>query len=73
MLCGNLQDASDDINAALSMTPDDGELYLYRAALNKMRYRPDDAKADALKAIELGVDKKRAAQFLDKQSNSKSK
>ena len=55
------------------MTPDDGELYLYRAALNKMRYRPDDAKADALKAIELGVDKKRAAQFLDKQSNSKSK
>ncbi len=73
MLCGNLQNASDDINAALSMTPDDGELYLYRAALNKMRYRPDDAKADALKAIELGVDKKRAAQFLDKQSNSKSK
>lgn len=65
LLSGNLQEASDDINSALKLTPDDGELYLYRAALNKMRYRPDDAKADALRAVELGVERKRATQFLD--------
>lgn len=65
LLCGNLQEASDDINSALELAPDDGELYLYRAALNKMRYRPADAKADALKAVELGVERKRASQFLE--------
>lgn len=64
LLTGSLQEASDDINTALEMTPFDGELYLYRAALNKMRYRPADADADARRAVELGVDKVRATQFL---------
>lgn len=59
-----LQEASDDINSALALNPDDGELYLYRAALNKMRFRPGDAEADARKAVELGVDKARAMQYL---------
>lgn len=67
LLTGSLQEASDDINSALAITPADGELYLYRAALNKMRYRPSDAEADARKAVELGVDKTRATQFLSNQ------
>ncbi|MBD5335502.1 MAG: tetratricopeptide repeat protein [Bacteroides sp.] len=66
LLTGSLQEASDDINAALELTPDDGELFLYRAALNKMRYRPADAEADARRAVELGVDKGRASKFLSK-------
>lgn len=66
LLTDALQDASNDINSALALAPDDGELYLYRAALNKMRFRPDDAEADARKAMELGVDKTRVAQFLSK-------
>lgn len=59
-----LQEASDDINSALALNPDDGELYLYRAALNKMRFRPADAETDARKAVSLGVDKARAMQYL---------
>ncbi len=66
LLTDALQDASNDINSALALAPDDGELYLYRAALNKMRFRPDDAEADARKAMELGVDKARVTQFLSK-------
>ncbi len=64
LMTGNLQDAADDIAAALELAPDDGELYLYRAALNKMHFRPDDARKDARKAIELGVDPARAKEFL---------
>ena len=66
LLTDRLQEASDDLNTALSLPPDDGELYLYRSALNKMRYRPKDSEADALKAIELGVDKNRVEQLLGK-------
>lgn len=61
---GNLQDASDDLQEALELDPDDGELYLYRAALNKLRYRPEDARRDARKAVSLGISEQRAAQFL---------
>ena len=60
----DLPEAASDIAEALSLAPDDGELYLYRAALNKMHYRPDDARREARMAIELGVDPARAAQFL---------
>ncbi|MCM1138419.1 MAG: tetratricopeptide repeat protein [Duncaniella sp.] len=66
LMTGNLQEASDDIAAALELSPDDGELYLYRAALNKMRYRPADATADAKRAIELGVDPRRAQPLMGK-------
>lgn len=64
LMTGDLQDAADDIAAALELAPDDGELYLYRAALNKMHFRPDDARKDARKAIDLGVDPARAKEFL---------
>jgi len=64
LMTGELQEASNDIAAALEKSPADGELYLYRAALNKMRFRPDDARKDALRAIELGVEPSRAEQFI---------
>lgn len=64
LMTQRLQEASDDIASALEKAPDDGELYLYRAALNKMRYRPDDAKADAQRAVELGIDMERAREFI---------
>lgn len=67
LMTNHLQEASDDIAAALELTPDDGELYLYRAALNKMRFRPADATADAKKAIELGIDPRRALPLMEKQ------
>lgn len=66
LMAGHIQEAADDINTAISMSPDDGELYLYRAVLNKMRYRPDDAEDDARRAVDLGVDRKRARQFIDR-------
>lgn len=52
---GQLPEASEDIARGLELDPTDGELYLYRALLNKMRFRPDDAKADADKARRYGV------------------
>ena len=64
LMTDDLPEAASDIAEALALNPDDGELYLYRAALNKMHYRPEDARRDARRAIELGVDPARAAQFL---------
>lgn len=65
LMTDNLQEASDDIAEGLLLNPDDGELYLYRAALNKMRFRPADADSDARKAVSLGIDPHRVEQFLD--------
>lgn len=59
-----LNEASEDIAAGIALDPADGELYLYRAMLNKMRFRPDDADADARKALQLGVARDRVAPFL---------
>lgn len=64
LMAGNLNEASEDIARALELSPADGELYLYRAALNKMRFRPDDARRDAQRAVELGVEPTRAEQFI---------
>lgn len=55
LMTDKLPEAADDISAGLKLDPTEGELYLYRALLNKMRYRPDDAKADAEKARMFGV------------------
>lgn len=63
LMTDNLQEASDDIAEALQLSPDDPELYLYRAALNKMRFRPDDADSDARRAVSLGIDPARVRQF----------
>lgn len=55
LMTDKLPEAADDISAGLKLDPTEGELYLYRALLNKKRYRPDDAKADAEKARMFGV------------------
>ncbi|MCM1441314.1 MAG: tetratricopeptide repeat protein [Roseburia sp.] len=57
---GDLNEASEDIAEGMRLDPIDGELYLYRALLNRLRYRPDDAKRDARRAVELGVAQRRA-------------
>ena len=59
-----LAEASDDIARGLELDPDDGELYYNRAVLNRMRYREEDARADAMRARELGVSDQRIAAFL---------
>lgn len=51
----NLSDASDSIGQAIKLYPDDGELYYYRAILNKRRYLSDEAHRDAKRAVDLGV------------------
>ena len=56
-----LQEASDDIARGLELDPDDGELYYCRACLNKLRFREDDARADAARAVSLGVAPQRVA------------
>ncbi|WP_301343492.1 tetratricopeptide repeat protein, partial [uncultured Duncaniella sp.] len=66
LMTDDLQAAAEDIAQALELDPNDGELYLYRAALNKMHYRPEDAKKDAERAIQLGVDPARAQEFMTK-------
>lgn len=60
----DLGGASEDIQAGLELDPMDGELYLYRAALNKMRFRPDDSLKDAERALQLGVHPARVAATL---------
>lgn len=51
-----LNEASEDIQSALAITPDDGYLYLLRAKLNKLRYAFDDADRDLKLAEQHGVD-----------------
>jgi tetratricopeptide (TPR) repeat protein len=51
LMTGRLNDASADINTGLEKDPEDKELYLYRAYLNKMRYMHDDAINDLRKAL----------------------
>ncbi len=68
-----LPEAADDIASGLALEPADPELYLYRAALNRLRYRPDDAEADARRAIQFGIDPRRAAPFLSNDKSSRRK
>lgn len=63
IMADNLNDASQDIAEGLRINPLEGELYLYRAMLNKMRYRTAEAKADAERAMQLGVSRQRALPF----------
>lgn len=59
----NLNEASADINDAIRLDPANGDLLLYRAILNKKRYRPRDAADDAAQAIKLGVSPEKVRQF----------
>ena len=47
--------AAEDIARGLELDPDDGELYYCRAWLNRLRFRDEDALADARRAVERGV------------------
>lgn len=52
LMLQRLGEASADITSGLELDPNDKELYLYRAYLNKMRYLTDDARRDLLKALQ---------------------
>ncbi len=52
---GELTEASEVIGEGLRLYPEDAELYYYRAWLNRDRFRNDDARSDARRAIELGA------------------
>lgn len=51
MMTDRLNDASADITLGLELDPDNRELYLYRAYLNRLRYRPDAARRDLRRAL----------------------
>lgn len=62
-----LTEASQTIGDGLKLYPSDPELYYYRAWLNRKRFRNDDARADAERAISLGANPARVADlFRDK-------
>lgn len=73
LMTDQLPEAAEDISRGLALDPTDPELYLYRAALNKLRYRPDDAEADARQAIAFGIDPRRAAPFIQSDSSKSSR
>lgn len=50
-----LSDAAETIANGLKRYPTDPELYYYRARLNKERFRLDEAKEDAKKALKYGI------------------
>lgn len=50
-----LTEASEVLGEAMMTYPKDAELYYYRARLNRDRFRNDDARRDAERAIELGA------------------
>lgn len=56
LMLRNLSQASEDIQSALNINPDDGYLYLLRAKLNKMRFNFDDMERDIKLAEQHGVD-----------------
>lgn len=58
-------EASSDISEGLKLSPEDADLYLYRAYLNKQLYRIEEAESDVKRAIELGADKDRVRLFFD--------
>lgn len=55
----SLNEASETLEKALKQFPNDGELYYYRAKLNRCRYMNDEAHQDAAKALKLGVQRKK--------------
>lgn len=62
LMLTRLAEASADINSGLEIDPDNSELYMYRAHLNKMRYSRDDARRDMEKALRLSRRNSTAAQ-----------
>lgn len=63
LLTEQLNEAAADIAEGLRINPNDAEFYLYRAYLNKLRYRAEDAETDLKQALKLGADPNRAKLF----------
>lgn len=63
---GDLTEASEAIGEGLRRYPADPELYYYRAWLNRDRFRSDDARKDAEKAIRLGANPLKVADLFKK-------
>lgn len=61
---GMLTEASATIGEAMEKYPDQGELYYCRAWLNKLLFRPTDARADARTAERLGISRRRLDDLL---------
>ncbi len=64
LLTRQYSEASVDIAEGMRLYPDDSEFFLLRAWLNKMRFRYDEAKEDARRAIEMGADPQRVSQVM---------
>lgn len=62
---GMLTEASATIGEAMEKYPDEGELYYCRAWLNKLLFRPSEAKADARTAQSLGISRRRLDAMLN--------
>ncbi len=66
IMIDHLSEASALLSEAMGKFPDDPELYLYRALLNKKRYLLKEAKEDAAKAVSLGADPRKVGQMMQK-------
>lgn len=60
---GELSEASEVISEGLKRYPRDPELYYYRAWLNRDRFRNDDARADGVRAVELGANPRKVEEL----------
>ena len=56
-------EASELLAEAIQEFPEDPELYYYRAQLNRKRYRIEEARQDAAKAVQLGLNPSKVADF----------
>ncbi|MBD5177930.1 MAG: tetratricopeptide repeat protein [Bacteroidales bacterium] len=56
-------EASELLAEAIQAFPEDPELYYYRAQLNRKRYRIEEARQDAAKAVQLGLNPSKVADF----------
>ena len=65
LILKRLNDAEDDIRAALEMAPDDAYLYLLRAKLNKLRFERDEMQRDIDTAVSLGMSRDYVKQSLE--------
>ncbi|MCM1484367.1 MAG: hypothetical protein NC043_08510 [Muribaculaceae bacterium] len=55
LMTDNLNEASADLAEAIRLDPLNGDFFLYRALLNKRRYRLSEAAEDTRRAASLGV------------------
>lgn len=63
---GKLSEASEVIGEGMTKYPGDGELYYYRAWLNRDLFRPTDAKRDGKRAVELGISERKVRELLER-------